>query len=143
MTNWARMIDSAQRRLILNEVQSPNWPTISRLELEIQGLVIAIGDERRLLSFDQMADYGVQNYAVRPLSIIDRLKRRPAPIADLEPLEGSRVLLRFWTQPQLCLSFDLNVPEEAVLWREFEIMALNGGFHFRVPPELKLITQQK
>ena len=142
MANWARMIDSAQRRLSLTRVTCPNWPPIHNLVIEIQGLIVHLDDSTRTFAYADMAESGVVSRGVKPLSFWERIRRRPASIGDLAQDEGGLLVLTYWTDPELTLTFDVTVKEEAALWRECEIMALNAGFHFRSPPELRHLVQQ-
>ena len=143
MANWARMINSAQRRITLTNVLSPGWQNIPLLEFEIQGLVAHLdGAEPKLYAYADMAESGVVSRGVRPLSVWERIRRKPALIGELTSLQGNRVRLSYWTDPELCLEFDLDLEDDAKMWRESEIMALSGGFHFKTPPELADIIQQ-
>lgn len=143
MANWARMINSAQRTFSLENVQSQGWQLIPKLEFEIQGLVVYMdGAEPRLYAYADMVESGIVSRGAKPLSIWDRIKRKPSLIGELESLEASKVRLSYWTDPELGLEFDLADEEDAKMWRECEIMALNGGFHFKTPPELEVITQK-
>lgn len=133
---WLRMVDSAQRKIQIDDPQSPSWPQALRLTVEIQGLWVEQEDRKTLLSFTEMYELGVHLNRTKPLSLWDRLRRRPGYIADVQHQKESKVLLNFWTQPHMDLVFDMADDTDAALWREVEIMAMSAGFHYAYPPEL-------
>ena len=130
--HWLRTIDAAQRRITVERPNSPSFSGLRRVTFEIQGALVEYeGGHEHFFYYGAMAELGIKLKGAKPLTIFERLLRREAPIGDLVHLDRTRIRLSYWTQPVLDLIFDLEHDEEAVLWRECEIMALSAGFHFR------------
>ncbi|CAM2068789.1 hypothetical protein SCOR_25695 [Sulfidibacter corallicola] len=126
---FLRFIDSAQRRIEVIRPVSPSNPGLDRVCFQIQGMEVSIGDTETLYHYADMAEYGVRHGFAKPLGILDRLKRRPAPVAQLRHLDDGHIRLAFWNDGRLDLEFDLSDEDQAVLWRECEIMMLSAGYH--------------
>ncbi len=137
---WLRMIDSAQRQIVLEQPVSPSFGPMDRLTFEIQGLLAETMRGRERFPFADMVEYGVTHRGVKPHSLWARLMRRPAPLGEVRLLDTDHLVAAFWTQPVLDLVFPLD-KEGLALWRECEIMVLSGGFHFQVAGEARRFTQ--
>lgn len=131
-----KMIDSAQRQITLGNPQSPSFEEMTRLTFDIQGLLAEYSEREHRFYYTEMADLGIRLKGVQPLTVWQRLRRRPSLIGEII-LEGeAQIKVSFWTQPLIDLRFDLASEEDAGLWRECEIMALSAGFHFIMDPNL-------
>lgn len=134
--NWMKMVDSAQRRITLDDPESPSFEELERLTFDIQGLVAEYGGRDYLFQYTDMADLGIRLKGARPLTVWQRLRRRPAMAGEVVLEQDTVILVSFWTQPVIDLRFNLAFEEDAALWRECEIMVLSAGFHFRMDPNL-------
>lgn len=130
------MVDSAQRRITLDQPQSPSFEGLNRLTFEIQGLMADYGGGQHQFQYVDMADLGIRLKGEKPLSIWQRLRRKPAMMGEVKLERDSVIIVSYWTQPVIDLRFDLADEDQASLWRECEIMALSAGYHFRMDPDL-------
>ncbi len=126
---WLRMIDSAQRQVVLTSVESRGHPGLESLTFEIQGVWVKTkGEEARLFAYADMASRGVEFMSEQPLGILDRLLRKPARIGRLRK-SGESLEAVFYTHPSLDLRVHIQGEADAHLWRECEIMMLSAGFY--------------
>ena len=128
---WLRTIDSAQRRI---EVSQPrgSGSVPDKVVFHIQGISLYRGEVQEDFLWVDMVDQGINFKGEKPLSLMARLMRKEARVGSLNFRGDGSLEAVWWSKPELVLSFDLNDPDEADLWRECEIMALSAGFHFRV-----------
>ncbi len=124
---WMRMIDAAQRQVVLDRPESPMHPSPEQVIFHIQGVVVQQQGQLWQETYASMAERGTLEEGEHPLSIWARLRRQEARIGKLLFAPEGPVIMTLWTRPRLVLRF----PEENEPFRECEIMALSAGFHFR------------
>ena len=137
MGKWFRMVDSAQRQVVLENPTSEDSPDLTRLTFEIQGIIADFNGNIQSYAFADMVDLGVNLRGMKPHGVWSRLLRRPAPVGEVFHHGEHRIHLRFFTQPHIDCVFDLAQEDDAVLWRESEIMVMSGGFHYKFDDVLK------
>lgn len=125
------MINSAQRVINLDQPRSNNVVGLEQLQLNIQGLTLHVAGKTTFYSYSECADLGVHQGLAKPLSLFQRLMRQQAPLGVLEWFSETTVDMTFWTPIALSISFDLGIQEQAVEFRETEIMVMSAGFHFQ------------
>ena len=140
---WMRMIDSAQRRIVLERPKTLTYGVFDQLVVDIQGLVVTTADKSEYFPYSAMADYGVKILGSRPLTAWQRLMRRPANIGKIELDRPSTMVVAFWTNPCLDLIFDIEDDDQVFQWKECEIMALSAGFHFEIADDLHDLPLRK
>lgn len=107
---------------------------LRQLIMDVQGLQV-IGDFREYrFRFDEMADNGARQGFVSPLSLMDRLFRRPAAIGEFEIQDSGMLNLHFWSDPALKLELDLGNESHAFRWEDAVKLIMSAGF--------KLITRE-
>ena len=127
---WLRMIDSAQRRIVLNAPRSPTMPGVVEVVFDIQGIELSLTRGGERFGYDAMASLGVEKRWAPPLTVWQRLGRKAAPVGLVKPYEDHGILVTFWTPVPFDLVFWPALEAEARLWRECEIMVLSAGFRF-------------
>ena len=130
---WLRAIDSAQRTVVLDQPRAVAPNGLERVVFDIQGVAIFYRGGSDKFLYTDMAALGIHGHGQPPLTVWQRLMRRPASIGEIA-LVGERIQVSFWSRPKLALVFDLGHEDDRALWRECEIMTLSAGFHFRLPP---------
>ena len=128
--NWLRMINAAQRVVTIESPRTTNMPGLQSLRLDIQGIRVVTGGPGEFWSYAAMAEMGLNRGWAKPLTVWQRLRREQAPIGWLDLDDTAPLRLSFWSPSPLTLEFDLDHAEDAVLWRESEIMVMSAGFHF-------------
>lgn len=124
------MIDSAQRRVLFEKPIAPLAPGLQRLEFEIQGIRAVYGEMEETFSYIDLADNGLAQYGALPLTVWQRLRRRPSKIGRVLELDGHHVAVQIWSKPMLEFHVPIHCEESLQAWRECEIMALSAGYHF-------------
>lgn len=131
-----RWINSAQRRIEILEPRTSQTEGLTKLTIEIQGIVTEMLGEEGNFAYPDMAEMGTRKFGVKGLSIWERLLRRPGKIGDIRSVNETQIQVTFWTEPVVDLLFDLENESESELWEECEILFLSAGYHFRVEPGL-------
>ncbi len=130
---WMRAIDSAQRRISMENPES-TLASLKKITFEIQGVVADFeSGSGQLFPYTDMVDQGSRLEGERPLSVVQRLFRREAKIGEIQHQREGQIRLVLWTKPPLDVIFDVSDDEGERVWRECEIMVRSAGFNFRVP----------
>ena len=127
-SQWMRAIDSAQRKVLLEEPVSLTFSGLHRICFDIQGIQAEYQGGREKFAYPDMAERGIRMGDAPALKVWERLMRRAAPVGSMSILDEHRVQVVFWTSPSLDLIFDMHDADHAALWRECEIMMLSAGF---------------
>lgn len=131
---FMRFIDSAQRRVVVAQPESPRSPGVSRVVFQIQGVEITVGSQTQVVFYHDMADRGVRKGKAEALSMWQRLRRQPALIGQMRLLSEDRCELELWDDGFTALIFDLD--RDAAMLRECEIMLLSAGYHWHLEDAL-------
>ncbi len=125
---WRRTIDSAQRRVRV-ERPDPDRPSLTALVFEIQGVhLVTAGDRDEIQAYHALAERGIAEGEARPLTIFERLIRRPSPIGKVAVLADDLLEIRLWTRPPTRIVLDVSNDAGKATWRELEIMVLSAGY---------------
>jgi hypothetical protein len=123
-----RLIGSAQRRVGLIAPKIHPFANCLDLVLDIQGLWLQCEDDSLFFPYVTMAEEGVRQGWSRPLSLGQRLWRKPALIGELRESESHVLSVKLWSNPQMLLEIDLNEPLMVEHWSECYIMIRSAGF---------------
>lgn len=135
MKNWMRMINSAQREIVLEAPKTLQTPGLEQLRFNIQGMEMTIGGRGEFEAYQEMAERGIRKGWAEPLGIMQRLRREQAPLGWLRYLSETNIEVHFWSASPLALSFNLETEQDGIHWRECEIMVMSAGFHFSKHPQ--------
>lgn len=128
--HWLRMINSAQRVVTLDAHRVFGHQNYEKILLDIQGISCLKAGQWSSFSYLDMAEFGIHKGWAKPLSILQRLRREQSPLGWLERESEDKAKLVFWCDLSIELIFDLEQDEDAVGFRETEIMVMSGGYCF-------------
>lgn len=125
---WTRLVDSAQRRIVIEQPRLVSGTALYQLRFEIQGLFIVDGQRQEKIPYYDMHDRGVELDLCPKLTLWDRLRRMPAA-AGSQQVSEERGVITLWTpKPFIQIAFLMNDDEEAALFEECRYMVLSAGF---------------
>lgn len=123
-----RMIDVSQRIIPFDGGFLAGPLKLGLLEFHIQGVRFQLNGSEYNCPFHQMAECGVLRWRQRKLSVVDRLRRKLAPIGSFQQPDPERLLVSLWSEPELI--FELNLGDEYILnqWKEALTIVKAAGF---------------
>jgi hypothetical protein len=128
---WTRLVDSAQRRIIIEHPRLASGLALFQVRFEIQGVFIKQDRREEKIPYYEMHDRGVELDLCDKLSVWDRLRRQPAAAGTQREAEDKAVMTLWTPKPFLQLVFKLDDDDEAVLYQECRYMVLSAGYFLK------------
>lgn len=126
---WTRLVDSAQRRIVVEQPRTLGGVAYDALRFEIQGVVLIQGQREEMVRYYEMHDRGLEADLCKKLTLMDRLRRYPAAAGTQQQQVDQHVITLWTPKPFLQIVFRNDDEDDVALYEECRYMVLSAGFY--------------